>query len=147
MSAGDPANTYFGSYREVFARDLYETFTGLVATGDLATAKDTVRFLFERQQQADGSIPRNSLVNGKPAPDSFNVQLDEVAYPILMARTVGLTDKAFYRAHQAGRRLRRRARPVVRVGAVGGAERLLAVDHRRRDRRPGGGRVDRAEER
>src|SRR4029077_20032111 len=24
VSAGDPNNTYFGSYREVFARDLYE---------------------------------------------------------------------------------------------------------------------------
>ncbi len=71
MSAGDPANTYFGSYREVFARDLYETFTGLVASGDIATAKDTVRFLFDRQQQPDGSMPRNSLVNGKTAPDSL----------------------------------------------------------------------------
>ena len=28
VSAGDPANTYFGSYREVFARDLYESWTG-----------------------------------------------------------------------------------------------------------------------
>ena len=27
VSAGDPANTYFGSYREVFARDLYEAWT------------------------------------------------------------------------------------------------------------------------
>ena len=36
VSAGDPANTYFGSYREVFARDLYESWTGLVAAGDLA---------------------------------------------------------------------------------------------------------------
>ena len=35
VSAGDPANTYFGSYREVFARDLYESWTGLVAAGDL----------------------------------------------------------------------------------------------------------------
>jgi len=31
IEAGDPANTYFGSYREVFARDLYESWTGLVA--------------------------------------------------------------------------------------------------------------------
>src|SRR5437588_3630875 len=30
---------YFGSYREVFARDLYEAFTGLLADGDLATAQ------------------------------------------------------------------------------------------------------------
>src|SRR4051812_37532329 len=99
VSAGDPAQTYFGSYREVFARDLYESFTGLVAAGDIRTAKDTVRFLFNRQQQPDGSIPRNSLVNGKTAPDSFGIQLDEVAYPILMARTVGLTSKPFYVQH------------------------------------------------
>ena len=39
ISAGDPANTYFGSYREVFARDLYEAWTGLLADGDLATAR------------------------------------------------------------------------------------------------------------
>ena len=99
VSAGDPNNTYFGSYREVFARDLYETFTGLLLAGDRATARDTVRFLFERQQLPDGSMPRNSLVNGKLAPDSFGIQLDEVTYPILMAWQAGLTDRAFYRDH------------------------------------------------
>ena len=118
VQAGDPNNTYFGSYREVFARDLYETFTGLIASGDVATAKDTVRFLFERQQQPDGSMPRNSLVNGKLAPDSFGVQLDEVAYPILMARTVGLTDNAFYLAH-----IKRAADYVVAHGPAFGNER------------------------
>ena len=96
VAAGDPAQTYFGSYREVFARDLYETFTGLLAAGDTDTAEDTVRFLFEHQQLSDGSFPRNSLINGKLAPDSFGIQLDEVAYPILMARTVGLDDADFY---------------------------------------------------
>jgi glucan 1,4-alpha-glucosidase len=118
VSAADPAQTYFGSYREVFARDLYESFTGLVASGDTATARDTVRFLFERQQQPDGSMPRNSLVNGKTAPDSFGIQLDEVAYPILMARTVGLTDSAFYTAH-----LKRAADYVVAHGPSFGSER------------------------
>ena len=59
------------------------------------------RFLFERQQQADGSMPRNSLPNGKPAPDSFNTQLDECAYPLVMALAVGLTDNAYYKAHIA----------------------------------------------
>ncbi|MEP6559581.1 MAG: glucodextranase DOMON-like domain-containing protein [Nakamurella sp.] len=118
VSAGDPNNTYFGSYREVFARDLYESFSGLVASGDIDTAKATVRFLFERQQQADGSMPRNSLINGKLAPDSFGVQLDEVAYPILMARTVGLTDKTFYTAH-----IKRAADYVVAHGPSFGSER------------------------
>jgi glucoamylase len=99
VSAGDPANTYFGSYREVFARDLYEAWTGLVAAGDLATARDATRFLFERQQLADGSMPRNSLVNGKTAPDSFGTQLDEAAYPILMADQLGMTDPSLYANH------------------------------------------------
>ena len=99
VSAGDPANTYFGSYREVFARDLYEAWTGLMAAGDRQTARDATLFLFERQQLADGSMPRNSLVNGKTAPDSFNTQLDEVAYPILMAHQLGLTDSTLYEQH------------------------------------------------
>jgi glucoamylase len=99
VSAGDPSNTYFGSYREVFSRDLYEAWTGLLVDGDLQTARDAVRFLFDRQQLADGSMPRNSLVNGKLAPDSFGTQLDETAYPILMADQVGLTDAATYQQH------------------------------------------------
>jgi glucoamylase len=99
VSAGDPNNTYFGSYREVFARDLYETWTALFVAGDLQTAGDTVRFLFERQQLPDGSMPRNSLVNGKLAPDSFGTQLDETAYPILMAHQLGMTDPNLYASH------------------------------------------------
>ena len=99
ISAGDPANTYFGSYREVFARDLYEAWTGLLADGDLDTARDATLFLFERQQLPDGSMPRNSLVNGKTAPDSFGTQLDEVAFPILMAQQLGLTDPSLYNGH------------------------------------------------
>src|ERR1700674_3652775 len=99
ISAGDPANTYFGSYREVFARDLYEAWTGLLADGDVATARDATLFLFQRQQLPDGSMPRNSLVNGKTAPDSFGTQLDEAAYPILMADQLGLTDASLYADH------------------------------------------------
>src|SRR4051795_13095046 len=99
VSAGDPANTYFGSYREVFARDLYEAWTALFVAGDRATARSMTRFLFERQQLPDGSMPRNSLTNGKQAPDSFNTQLDECAYPLVMALAVGLTSKSYYEDH------------------------------------------------
>jgi glucan 1,4-alpha-glucosidase len=99
VSAGDPNNTYFGSYREVFSRDLYEAWTGLMAAGDTTTARDATLFLFNRQQQADGSMPRNSLVNGKTAPDTFGTQLDETAYPILMADTLRLSSASFYSAH------------------------------------------------
>jgi glucoamylase len=99
ISAGDPNNTYFGSYREVFARDLYEAWTGLMADGDTATARDAVNFLFLKQQQADGSMPRNSLLNGKTAPDSFGTQLDEAAYPILMADQMGMFSHSLYVDH------------------------------------------------
>jgi glucan 1,4-alpha-glucosidase len=99
VSAGDPGNLYFGSYREVFARDLYEAWTALMVDGDVQTARDAARFLLERQQLPDGSMPRNSLLNGKVAPDSFNTQLDEVSYPIVMAYQLGMTDSALYRNH------------------------------------------------
>jgi len=99
VSAGDPNNTYFGSYREVFARDLYEAWTGLMAAGDRETARDATLFLFDKQQLPDGSMPRNSLVNGKTAPDSFNTQLDECAYPILMAYQLGLNGASLYNNH------------------------------------------------
>jgi glucoamylase len=103
-----PANTtgtngaphYFGSYREVFARDLYEAFTGLLVAGDVQTAQDATTFLFDRQQQSDGSMPRNSLENGKPAPDTGGVQLDETSYPILMDWQSGLArDASLYTNH------------------------------------------------
>jgi glucan 1,4-alpha-glucosidase len=118
ISAGDPANTYFGSYREVFARDLYEAWTGLVAAGDLATARDATLFLLQRQQLPDGSMPRNSLVNGKTAPDSFNTQLDECAYPILMADQLGLTDATLYADH-----IKPAANFIVSHGPASGPER------------------------
>ena len=70
-----------------------------MAVGDTATARDATLFLFQRQQQADGSMPRNSLVNGKTAPDSFGTQLDETAYPLLMADELRLTDASLYTNH------------------------------------------------
>ena len=103
VSAGDlPGGqpVYFGSYREVFSRDLYEAVTGMLAVGDVATARAATRFLFDRQQTAAGNMPRNSLLNGESAPDTGGVQLDETAYPILMVYLTGLsTDHALYTDH------------------------------------------------
>jgi glucoamylase len=122
VSAGatpDGKPVYFGSYREVFSRDLYEAFTGLLAAGDLQTARATVRFLFQRQQLADGRFPRNSLVNGKKAPDTGGDQLDETSYPILMAWQAGLgRDAALWRDH-----IRPAADFVVAHGPSFGSER------------------------
>ena len=71
----------------------------MMVAGDRRTARDMTRFLFERQQLPNGSMPRNSLTNGKPAPDSFNTQLDECAYPLVMALANGLTSPQYYRDH------------------------------------------------
>ncbi|WP_228004817.1 glucodextranase DOMON-like domain-containing protein [Amycolatopsis sp. YIM 10] len=119
VSAGDAPGglpVYFGSYREIFARDLYESFSGLMAAGDPDTAKATVRWLFERQQQPDGRFPRNSLLNGKKAPDSGGDQLDETAYPILMALQSG-ADSGLYD------HIRRAADFLVARGPSFGSER------------------------
>jgi glucoamylase len=97
-SGGEPS--YFGSYREVFSRDLYEIFTGLMADGDVATARAATLFLFDRQQLPSGAMPRNSLLNGKAAPDTGGLQLDETSYPILMAQESGLgSDTALWQNH------------------------------------------------
>src|SRR5690242_4243309 len=113
------APSYFGSYREVFARDLYEAFTGLLVDGDLVTARAATRFLFDRQQQADGSMPRNSLLNGKTAPDTGGTQLDETSYPIVMALQAGLGGNvALWRDH-----IRPAADFVVAHGPSFGVER------------------------
>jgi glucoamylase len=122
VSAGDAPGglpVYFGSYREVFSRDLYEAFTGLLADGDLATARAATRFLFQRQQLPSGELPRNSLVNGRAAPDTGGDQLDESSYPILMALQSGLDrDAALYRDY-----IKKAADFVVARGPSFGVER------------------------
>ncbi len=98
-----PASTTHAgwTYREVFARDSYETLTGLLADGDRASARDMVRFLFDHVQQSDGSFPRDSELDGSVAPDTFGLfEIDEDAYPLLMAWEAGLAgDVSFYRDH------------------------------------------------
>ena len=108
------------TYREVFARDSYETFTGLLADGDVASARAMVQFLYDRTQQPDGSFPRDSLLNGAIPPDTFGlVEIDEDAYPLLMAWEAGLAGNvSFYTGH-----IRPDADFIVDHGPAYGAER------------------------
>ncbi|HLI61531.1 MAG TPA: glucodextranase DOMON-like domain-containing protein [Solirubrobacteraceae bacterium] len=103
VPAGNDTNgapTYFGSYREVFSRDLYEAASALLVAGDPATAQAATKFLFDRQQLPSGAMPRNSLLNGKPAPDTGGLQLDEVSYPILLDWESGLaSNRGLYLHH------------------------------------------------
>jgi glucoamylase len=96
------ATTHAGwTYREIFARDSYETFTGLLADGDRASARDMVSFLFDHMQQADGSFPRDSELDGSVAPDTFGLsEIDQDSYPLLMAWEAGLAGNLpLYRDH------------------------------------------------
>ena len=147
ISAGDPQNTYFGSYREVFARDLYEIWTGLMAAGDTATAKrrDTVPLRppaaarrLDAAQQPPERQARTRLVR-RPA------RRDGVSAPD-GGRAAPHRSRLLRPPHQAGRELRRRTRPGVRGRALGGAERLLTFDDRRRDCRARRGRRPRRRE-
>jgi glucoamylase len=81
-----------GPYHLVWSRDLYEIATALIADGDRSGAVRALQFLLDRQQKADGSFPQNSDVTGKPV--WTNLQLDEVADPIILAWQLGKHDAA-----------------------------------------------------
>ena len=139
VSAGDPANTYFGSYREVFARDLYEAWTALLTDGDLATARaaDPVPVpATSSSPTARCRATRWSTASSRPTRSTPSSTRS--AYPILMALQSGLADDATLWPHiKAAANFLDQPRAGVRRRAVGGAERLLALDHRGRDRRSG----------
>ncbi|WP_210439368.1 glycoside hydrolase family 15 protein [Nocardioides xinjiangensis] len=76
-----------GAYHLVWSRDSYQFGTALWAMGDRAAARRSVDWLFEVQQKPDGSFPQNSDVEGTPV--WSELQLDEVALPIVLAHLVG----------------------------------------------------------
>src|SRR5215203_1300960 len=94
-SRGD--NDTSGAYHLVWSRDLYQIATALLAAGDRAGAERALTYLFQRQQKSDGSFPQNSYVNGIQRWE--NVQLDEVAFPIVLAWQLGRNDGATYSNH------------------------------------------------
>ena len=104
----DAANPGDG-YHRVWARDLYQQASALLAAGDRAQATRMTQWLWSRQQitawtQGDGiwygpgSFPRYSTVAGvagsTPQQLGCCEQLDEDAYPIVLADQLGLTDAA-----------------------------------------------------
>jgi glucoamylase len=83
-----------GAYHLVWSRDAYQFGTALWAMGDKAAARRIVHWLFTVQQKDDGSFPQNSDVTGTPV--WTNLQLDEVALPIVLAHLVGRDGAATY---------------------------------------------------
>lgn len=78
-------------YHLVWARDLYEAASALHVSGDRAAAVRALRYL-ESIQRPDGSWPQNSTIDGRP---HWNVlELDETAYPVLLAWELSQTGEA-----------------------------------------------------
>jgi glucan 1,4-alpha-glucosidase len=88
------------NYRVIFERDFYETFTGFLTDGDMATARAQTRFIFDKVQLPDGSFPRDALLNGATASDNYVLEPDEQAFPLIMAWQAGLAgDHQLYVQH------------------------------------------------
>lgn len=79
FNAGD---NDLGGYHLVWPRDLVESAGALLACGDNAGALDALRYLLATQED-DGHWPQNMWLDGR----SFwkGIQLDETAFPILLA--------------------------------------------------------------
>lgn len=71
-----------GGYHLVWIRDLVQAALGLLAAGDTESPRRTLIYL-AASQQPDGGFPQNCWLDGTPY--WMGVQLDEVAFPILLA--------------------------------------------------------------
>jgi glucoamylase len=83
-----------GGYHLVWSRDLYQVATAFMALGDKTAAMRALDFIFKVQQKPDGSFPQNSFLDGKPFWSSL--QMDEVAYPLILAYQLGKNDRETY---------------------------------------------------
>jgi glucoamylase len=84
-------------YHAVWSRDLYQVATAFYAMGDAAAANRALDYLFAVQQKQDGSFPQNSWVDGRPI--GGGVQMDQVAFPLILAYQFGRTDRDTWSKH------------------------------------------------
>lgn len=100
-----------GGYHLVWARDLVETAGALIAFGSYRDAQDILRYLIATQQE-NGHWFQNQWIGGK----AFwqGVQLDEAAFPILLA--AALNDRGKLDGISAGDMISRAAGFVARMG-------------------------------
>lgn len=105
-----------GGYHLVWERDMYEFSSALIVAGDTADPKRALLWAFTTQQQTGGLFPQNSYVDGTPY--FTGVQLDEQAFPIMLAWKLGVTDKQDYLHH-----IKPTADLIVKSGGVTGQER------------------------
>jgi len=85
-----------GGYHLVWPRDLVKAAFGFMAMGDMDAPLNIMEYL-RRTQKPDGSWPQNMWLDGRPY--WHGVQLDEVAFPLLLARrlnSMGMFKETFY---------------------------------------------------
>jgi glucoamylase len=85
-------NPRSGPYHLVWARDLYQIATALLAAGDKDSANAALDFLFGKQQRDDGSFPQNTQVDGRRKWTA--IQMDQQGLPIVLAWQLNRTRKA-----------------------------------------------------
>jgi glucoamylase len=120
-----------GGYHLVWTRDLVNSVMGLLAAGNVETPRRALVYLATSQRH-DGGFPQNMWINGEP--HWTGIQLDEVAFPIMLARRL-LRDEALRRIRSVFNGpscggLLDALWPRDRPGTLGRGERLFAVDTR-----------------
>jgi len=93
-----------GGYHLVWTRDMVNSATGMLASGDLSTPVRALIYL-ACSQHDDGGFSQNFWINGEPYWQG--IQLDEVAFPMMLA----------WRLHKLGALLDFDPYPMVRAGA------------------------------
>lgn len=72
-----------GGYHLVWTRDLVNSVMGVLAAGNVETPRRALVYLATSQRD-DGGFPQNMWIDGQPY--WTGIQLDEVAFPIMLAR-------------------------------------------------------------
>lgn len=106
-----------GGYHLVWPRDLANAAMAFLAMGETECPMNILEFL-ARTQRVDGSWPQNMWLDGRPY--WTGVQLDEVAFPVILAwrlRGMGLVKDDYYYM------VKRAAEYLVRHGPVTEQER------------------------
>ncbi|NBO46613.1 MAG: glucoamylase, partial [Actinobacteria bacterium] len=86
-------------YHSVWGRDSYQIATAMLAMGDKAAATRIARHLLDVQSKSDGGAWQYTTVDGTPG--ASGVQLDQVAFPIVLAWQLGLSTSSIWPEVQA----------------------------------------------
>ena len=79
-------------YHAVWTRDEYEMASALLAAGDATDANAALNYIFQFEENSNGSVKQNTFLNGTAVFGSL--QMDEVADPIILAYQLGATGSA-----------------------------------------------------